>query len=136
MPELQPGTTMHRIGELERITRELRQDVRELRGLHELAEGRIRQLEAEHEADVQREAWELREAAERIRDLEGQTPQARQLQLEADQAAADLAESGYDRHGRDCRCSYCATDEGWPEERSVSEYHREEFALDKGEEPR
>lgn len=50
-------------------------------------------------------------AVARIRDLEGQTPQARQLQLEADLAAADLVESGYDRHGRDCQCSYCATDE-------------------------
>ena len=39
----------------------------------------------------------MREALERIRTLEGQTPQARQLQLEADLAAADLAESGYDR---------------------------------------
>jgi hypothetical protein len=34
-------------------------------------------------------------ALERIGDLEKQTPQARQLQLEADQAAADLAASGY-----------------------------------------
>jgi len=101
---------MHRIGELERVTRELRQDVRELRGALQLAE-------------------------QRIRELEGQTPQARQLQLEADLAAADLAESGYDRHGRDCRCSYCATDEDWPEERGVSEYNREESALDRGEEP-
>jgi hypothetical protein len=91
MPELQPGTTMYRIGELERVTRELRQDVRELRGGLELAE-------------------------QRIRELEGQTPQAQQLQLEADQAAADLAESGYDRHGRDCWCSYCATDEPDPGE--------------------
>ena len=44
---------------------------------------------------------ELREdltaALGRIRQLEQQTPGARQLQLEADQAAADLAESGYDR---------------------------------------
>ena len=39
---------------------------------------------------------QLDEALERIRSLEAQTPQARQLQLEADQAAADLAESGYD----------------------------------------
>jgi hypothetical protein len=109
MPELRPGTTMYRIGELERVTRELRQDMRELRGALELA-------------------------VQRIGELEGQTPQARQLQLEADQAAADLAESGYDRHGRDCRCSYCATNEDWPEERGVSEYHREEFALDRGEE--
>jgi hypothetical protein len=37
-------------------------------------------------------------AVARICELEQQTPQARQLQLEADQAAADLAESGYDRH--------------------------------------
>jgi hypothetical protein len=39
---------------------------------------------------------QLADALERIRSLEAQTPQARQLQLEADQAAADLAESGYD----------------------------------------
>src|SRR5258708_3188854 len=57
-----------------------------------------------------REALSAAEA--RIRELEQQqTPQARQLQLEADFAAADLAaadlalaESGYDRHGRDCQC--------------------------------
>ncbi len=48
--------------------------------------------------------------------LERDTPQARQLQYEADLAAADLAESGYDRHGRDCQCSYCATDEAEPDE--------------------
>lgn len=42
-------------------------------------------------------ARDLSEALGRIRQLEQQTPQARQLQLEADQAAADLAESGYDR---------------------------------------
>jgi chromosome segregation ATPase len=54
---------------------------------------------------------DLADARARVRALKGQTPQARQLQLEADQAAADLAESGYDRHGRDCRCPYCATDE-------------------------
>jgi hypothetical protein len=39
---------------------------------------------------------QLDDALERIRALEADTPQARQLQLEADQAAADLAESGYD----------------------------------------
>jgi hypothetical protein len=54
---------------------------------------------------------QLDDALDRIRALEADTPQARQLQLEADLAAADLAESGYDRHGRDCRCSYCATDD-------------------------
>ena len=48
------------------------------------AEERIRELEND-----------LRDAFERIRALEGQTPQAQRLQLEADQAAADLAESGY-----------------------------------------
>jgi small-conductance mechanosensitive channel len=50
---------------------------------------------------------ELAAAVERIRVLEQQTPQARQLQHEADQAAADLAESGYDRHGFGCGCPYC-----------------------------
>jgi hypothetical protein len=47
------------------------------------------------------------EALGRIADLEKQTPQARQLQYEADVAAADLAESGYDRHGRGCQCPFC-----------------------------
>ena len=59
---------------------------------------------------------QLADALERVGQLERQTPQARQLQLEADLAGADLAESGYDRHGRDCQCSYCATDEPEPEE--------------------
>jgi hypothetical protein len=54
---------------------------------------------------------QLDDALGRIAALEKQTPQARQLQLEADQAAADLAESGYDRHGRGCQCPYCATDD-------------------------
>jgi hypothetical protein len=45
MPELRPGTTMYRIGELERVTRDLRQDVRELRGALDLAEQRISDLE-------------------------------------------------------------------------------------------
>jgi hypothetical protein len=50
-----------------RVIRELRQDVRELRQL-ELALDRIGALEAEHEADIKREEWELREAAERDRE--------------------------------------------------------------------
>jgi hypothetical protein len=53
---------------------------------------------------------QLDEALGRIADLEKQTPQARQLQYEADIAAADLAESGYGRHGRDCRCPFCYYD--------------------------
>lgn len=64
------------------------------------AEERIRQLE-----DDLREVWT------RIRALEADTPQARQLQYEAGLAGADLAMSGYDRHGRDCQCAYCAVDE-------------------------
>jgi len=55
---------------------------------------------------------DLSRAEDRIRGLESQTPQARQLQLEADLAAADLAGSGYDRwppegadrHGPGCEC--------------------------------
>jgi chromosome segregation ATPase len=50
---------------------------------------------------------DLSRAEDRIRGLESQTPQARQLQLEADRAAADLAESGYDQHGRGCDCPEC-----------------------------
>ena len=56
---------------------------------------------------------QLAAALGRIGDLEKQTPQARQLQIEADLAAADLAESGYDRRGRGCRCPFCYYD---PEE--------------------
>lgn len=74
-----------------RVIRSLREDVRELRGQLDIAMGRIRTLEKD-------------------------TPQARQLQLEADLAAADLAASGYDdrpdpigtdRHGAGCQCPYC-----------------------------
>lgn len=46
MAELKPGTTMYRIAELERVTREQRQDIRELAGRLNLAEQRIRQLDA------------------------------------------------------------------------------------------
>ena len=54
-------------------------------------------------------------AEDRIRGLEAQTPQARQLLLEAGLAAAVLAESGYeryppegaDRHGPGCQCPEC-----------------------------
>jgi hypothetical protein len=69
MSDLRPGTTMYRIAELERVTRELRGDVRELRG-------------------------RLATAERRIRELETQTPQARQLQCEADLAMADAAAVG------------------------------------------
>src|SRR5262249_6487140 len=94
---LQPGTTMYRIDALERVARELRWHVRELRSRLTLAE-------------------------RRIRDLEAQTPQARQHQYEAHVAAADLAESGYDRwppggtdrHGPGCQCPECYDPE--PEE--------------------
>ena len=41
-------------------------------------------------------------ALARIGALERQAPQARQAEYEADLAAADLAESGYDRHGSSC----------------------------------
>jgi chromosome segregation ATPase len=81
--------------DLEREIEALRRELRD-----------YRQALNEYESD-------LADARSRVRSLEQQTPQARQLQLEADQAAADLAESGYDRHGRDCRCSYCSCD---PEE--------------------
>jgi hypothetical protein len=70
---------------------------------------------------------DLGRAEERIRGLEEQaaalqrsTPEARQAQHEADVAAADLAESGYDergepfgadRHGPGCLCPYCPDEE-------------------------
>ena len=58
---------------------------------------------------------DLSRAEDRVRGLESQTPQARQLQLGADLAAADLAESGSDRwppegagrHGPGCQCPEC-----------------------------
>jgi hypothetical protein len=67
---------------------------------------------------------DLARAEERIRGLEAQTPQARQLQLEADLAAADLAASGYDRWppegagrpGPGCECPECPGPE--PDEHS------------------
>jgi hypothetical protein len=45
----------------------------------------------------------------RVDSLEADTPQARQLRYEADLAVADARE--FDRHGDDCGCSYCATDD-------------------------
>lgn len=45
MAELQPGTTMYRIAELERLAREQRQDIRELARRLEVAEQRISELE-------------------------------------------------------------------------------------------
>jgi hypothetical protein len=83
----------HRHYDLERADERAQQEIRELRA-------------------------ELGAALDRIADLEKQTPQARQLQYEADLAAADLAESGYrhdnygppvgaDRHGSGCQCPYC-----------------------------
>jgi hypothetical protein len=58
---------------------------------------------------------DLSRAEDRTHGLEARTPQARQLELEADLAAADLAESGYDRwppegtdrHGPGCQCPEC-----------------------------
>ena len=45
MSDLRPGTTMYRVDELERVARELRQDVRELRGQLDIANDRIEALE-------------------------------------------------------------------------------------------
>jgi hypothetical protein len=45
--------------------------------------------------DLGRAEERIRELEDRIGALEKDTPQARQLQYEADVAAADLAESGY-----------------------------------------
>jgi hypothetical protein len=93
------------------------------RGLREdlgRAEGRLRELQDEIDGALREE---LTAALERIRVLEQQTPHARQLQYEADQAAADLAASGYDergepfgadRHGPGCLCPYCPPEEDDP----------------------
>ena len=82
--------------DVQRLLAGLRQEVRELRAHVDLALARIGTLE------------------NAVRCLEGQTPQAGQAQYEADLAAADLAESGYDRHGRGCDCPECYEPE--PEE--------------------
>jgi len=64
-------------------------DEREVEGLrHE-----IRGLREDLRREVRALREDLASALGRIRLLEQQTPQARQLELEADQAAADLAES-------------------------------------------
>ena len=49
----------------------------------------------------------ISELEDRVKSLEGQTPDAIRLQNEADVAAADLAASGYDKHGTGCGCGYC-----------------------------
>jgi hypothetical protein len=103
----------HRHYDDERAVDELRRELRQLR-----------EVLNEYERD-------LADARARIRALESDTPQARQLQYEADLAAADLAESGYqfddygppvaaDRHGRDCRCPFCFYD---PEEEPLVAEH-------------
>src|SRR5262249_60952982 len=77
---------------------------------YDYADRHHRHFDLENQLDGLRE--DLNRALERIRELEAQTPQARQLQMEADLAAADLAESGYDRwppegadrHGPGCQC--------------------------------
>ena len=59
--------------------------------------------------DLGRAEERIRELEDRCAALEKQTPTAQRLQYEADIAGADAAE--YDRHGRDCGCPYCGTDE-------------------------
>jgi hypothetical protein len=69
-------------------------------------------------AEVSSLRGQLDRALDRIGALEAASPEARQLQYEADLAAADLTESGYDdgvpaspigalRHGSECQCPYC-----------------------------
>ena len=57
---------------------------------------RLKALLDQWQADLRELRSELEEALGRIRDLEQQTPEARQAEQEADIAAADLAGSGYD----------------------------------------
>ena len=87
----------HRHYDLEREDETAQEDIRRLR------------------EDVRELRSQLDGALGRIRQLDGWTPEARQAQYEADVAAADLAESGYDSHGSDCQCPYCI-DEPEPEE--------------------
>jgi hypothetical protein len=60
-------------------------------------------------ADLAEARERIEKLEKRIAALEADTPQARQLQHEADVAIADARE--FDRHGRHCQCPYCATDE-------------------------
>jgi hypothetical protein len=55
--------------------------------------------------DLGRAEERIRELEDRVGALEKDTPQARQLQHEADVALADAHE--FDRHGAGCGCSYC-----------------------------
>jgi hypothetical protein len=59
---------------------------------------------------------ELQAALDRIRALEGQTPQAGRLQLEATRPRPTLPNPDTTGTRRGCRCSYCACDEDEPEE--------------------
>jgi hypothetical protein len=74
--------------------------------IHGAAEQHHRHHDLESLIDGLRE--DLNRALERIRELEQDTPQARQLEHEADAAMADARE--FDYHGPDCQCSYCP---GW-----------------------
>jgi hypothetical protein len=73
------------------------------------AEERIRELHEELIQAVHRTGC----LEDRCAAMEKQTPRARQLQYEADIAAAGAAE--YERHGRGCDCPYCCIPEE-PEE--------------------
>jgi hypothetical protein len=77
-----------------------------------------------HSAEIAEFLDKFVKLEERVSRLEKSTPEARQLQYEADVAAADLAASGYDdwppvgadRHGPGCKCPYCPPDDDEPGE--------------------
>jgi hypothetical protein len=77
----------HRHYDLENDTKSAHQDIRRL------------------QEDVREPRSLLDGALERIRQLEGSTPEARQAQYEADVALADLAASGYDDDRHEGRCA-------------------------------
>jgi hypothetical protein len=62
-----------------------------------------------HSAEIAELLDKFVKLEERVTALEGQTPAALQAERELAETLADNA--GWDYHGRDCNCPYCATDE-------------------------
>jgi hypothetical protein len=86
----------HRHPNLERDISSVESDLRNHRHYDlEREDEHLRTLLSRWEASLRELREDLEKALGRIRDLEAQTPDARQAKLEADIAAADRADSGY-----------------------------------------
>ena len=72
----------------------------------ERADGELRRLLDEIRTGLAAAREDLSAALERIRQLEEQTPEARQAEYEADVALADAAESGHDESWRSTLADY------------------------------